>query len=476
MRVLLALLIASLGCTAHAQAPPLFVELVAPKRMLFVGETASCVIRIGFEQEYVREHLLPIVQRKTSLPFLLKTAFATPMSGVQWLPRAQQAAGPTLAMDDDVITTTPVPVIVRDGKRLAVVEIEQRFRTTAVGRAALPGARLIYAATSGFNTDFLGTRMPRDRTEGELFASAIEVEVLPPPSLGRPPEFSGAIGRFTLAARADREAARVGDSVQLSIEIGGPGITDEFVPPTLATDPAFHLLGTRKERTSEQLILHHELRVLETSATSLPACVLVSFDPDGDPPGYRRFTAPRIAIKLLAANAAARVDAPTRHSGAPTANAVLPLPTGDMAPSDAPLPPAPWMMLALLVAPWSVAAGVGVKRLVISRRIRDGGRRAARKAATTASHALARGAEPGAIFITFLASRLRLEPALVLGPDLREQMHHAAVPAELGVRVQRMVEATLAARFGAATPLEQQVVLAMIAEMEAALPPVDAAP
>ncbi len=477
MIILCALLLALSGEVLFAQAPPLHVEYVLPKQMLFTGETARCILRVSFEQSFVREHLLPIVQRRTSLPFLLKTPFDNKaLPGWHWLPSPAPSSGPTLAVDDAVVTVAPSPAVVRNGTRHAVVDIERRFRITQAGRVILPRARLICASTSGFETDFLGQRTPRDRTEVEVIAPAVELEVLPPPSLGRPAEFRGAIGRFTLHARADKTSAHVGDVVILSIDITGSGDMAALAPPTLGASPAFHLLGTRVELSPDMLIQHHELRVLDTTATVLPECALVSFDPDAEPPAYRRLVAPRIAIQLLAASAPTVLDAPSVHAGGMGPAAVAPLSSVDEALSDAPLAPAPWTTLALCTLPWGFAAALGLKRYVAARRLRDGGRRAARRATGLAIRALARGGDPGAILITWLAARLRLEPALVLGPELRERLHHASVPAELGVRVQRMVEATLAARWGAAAPLTRAPAEALILEMEAAMPAMEPTP
>ena len=463
-----------LTSTLMAQAPPLFIELQLSKRLLFVGETADCVLRVGYDEDHVREHLLPVVQRRTNLPLLLRTPFATPpVPAWQWLPMETSATGPTLAMDDAVVNVTEAAAVVRSGQRYRVVEIARRFRVTEPGRVTLPPARLHSASATSFSVDFLGTRTARDKTEHELSTPSLECEVLPPPTLGRPAEFRGAIGRYSLNASANATSAHVGDTITLDVLIEGPALHADFTPPSLSSERAFHLLGTRTEQSTGRMKVHYELQVLDTSANTLPACELVSFDPDSDPPRYLRSAAPRLAIRLLPAKAGVTETAPSVASSIRDDASVSLLPTDANAPADATPPPPAWAITALILAPFGIAAGVGVRRIAAARRRADGGRRAAQRATAQAQRALARGADPGTAFLHWLSTRLRLTPAAVLEPELREVMHSARLSPELVARVQRVVERVLAARYGQGRAPTREDVLNLILEVDAALPPAE---
>ncbi|HXV76674.1 MAG TPA: BatD family protein, partial [Candidatus Polarisedimenticolaceae bacterium] len=60
----------------------------------------------------------------------------------------------------------------------------------------------------------------------------LEVHVKPLPP-GQPAGFSGAVGRFTIDVRADRDRARVNDAVALRATVEGEGSLQSVAPPTL---------------------------------------------------------------------------------------------------------------------------------------------------------------------------------------------------------------------------------------------------
>lgn len=63
-------------------------------------------------------------------------------------------------------------------------------------------------------------------------SQALRIEVMPLPA-GKPPEFTGAVGRFSLQARAQPLELAAGDPVTLKVEISGQGNIDAVKPPAL---------------------------------------------------------------------------------------------------------------------------------------------------------------------------------------------------------------------------------------------------
>ncbi|MFH1312387.1 MAG: BatD family protein [Candidatus Eisenbacteria bacterium] len=61
------------------------------------------------------------------------------------------------------------------------------------------------------------------RREGAAQTTPIEIEVLPLPRQGRPADFTGAVGKFSLSATASAQEVRVGESLTLSIRVRGRG-------------------------------------------------------------------------------------------------------------------------------------------------------------------------------------------------------------------------------------------------------------
>jgi oxygen tolerance protein BatD len=67
----------------------------------------------------------------------------------------------------------------------------------------------------------------------------VRVQVKELPEQGRPPEFNGAVGRFTLSASADRTDTKVNDAVGLKVEVEGQGNINTLGNPTLPPLPDF---------------------------------------------------------------------------------------------------------------------------------------------------------------------------------------------------------------------------------------------
>jgi hypothetical protein len=61
------------------------------------------------------------------------------------------------------------------------------------------------------------------RRQGAAEAKSIEIEVLPLPSQGKPVDFTGAVGNFSLSAQASATEVMVGESLTLSVKVRGRG-------------------------------------------------------------------------------------------------------------------------------------------------------------------------------------------------------------------------------------------------------------
>ncbi len=71
---------------------------------------------------------------------------------------------------------------------------------------------------SFFDEDFFTTE-----EQFEVTPAPREVEVLPLPSQGRPKDFTGLVGEFSLSVKVDKDQVKVGDSVTLEVEVKGTG-------------------------------------------------------------------------------------------------------------------------------------------------------------------------------------------------------------------------------------------------------------
>ena len=84
-----------------------------------------------------------------------------------------------------------------------------------------------------FERSLFGTAVRRSRTI-RASATAVAGEVVELPAEGRPALFTGAVGEYRVSTRATPTSVRVGDPVELSIELRGTGPIASLPPPKLA--------------------------------------------------------------------------------------------------------------------------------------------------------------------------------------------------------------------------------------------------
>ncbi|MBL8878599.1 MAG: BatD family protein [Phycisphaerales bacterium] len=116
-------------------------------------------------------------------------------------------------------------------------------------------------------------------------ASGPGVNVLPLPIDGRPANFSGAVGRFTVTASARPTQVRVGDPIELTVEVRGDGPLDTLPAPLLASDE--HLSKSfrvpRETLTGETVgrvrRFKQTIRPISADVRDIPAIEYPYFDP-----------------------------------------------------------------------------------------------------------------------------------------------------------------------------------------------------
>jgi len=112
------------------------------------------------------------------------------------------------------------------------------------------------------------------------------LDVLPLPAEGRPADFNGAVGRYHISVTAQPISIRVGDPIELTIDISGDGPLETLAPPDLTTQTrlsesyrvpgetlAGELVGRR--RRFKQVI-----RAKHADVTEIPPIEYPYFDPE----------------------------------------------------------------------------------------------------------------------------------------------------------------------------------------------------
>lgn len=114
-------------------------------------------------------------------------------------------------------------------------------------------------------------------------SNEIELNVRELPTEGRPPNFNGLVGRYTIAAGASPTEISVGDPIALSITISGP-LADAVRAPAIEKQPdiaaAFRVAEDDRPPTAApgQKTFTRTLRAISADATRIPPIELPYFD------------------------------------------------------------------------------------------------------------------------------------------------------------------------------------------------------
>ena len=148
---------------------------------------------------------------------------------------------------------------------------------------------LILDIPMGNSRNFPFGFMQMDQRKVEVKAPEISITVLPLPQEGRPKNFSGAVGDFTLAATSQVKEASVGDPVAVDLMIEGQGNFDAIEAPILAnpagwkTYPAKRYNVDSGDPNTADLINRkvgfNQIIVPDKVATEIPAFEFSFFSP-----------------------------------------------------------------------------------------------------------------------------------------------------------------------------------------------------
>lgn len=148
-----------------------------------------------------------------------------------------------------------------------------------------------------FNDPFFNAFGSRRRPV-EIQASPVMLTVLPLPDDGRPADFSGAVGRFTMQVGAAPTELQAGDPVTLRIAIHGDGNLADAQPPALTNGEGFKIYDPQVAdpegnalRVFEQVLIPND-----ESVTGVPPVRFAYFDPEAR--AYRTIESAPIALAV----------------------------------------------------------------------------------------------------------------------------------------------------------------------------------
>jgi hypothetical protein len=255
-----------------------FAELVVAKKDAYVGEMIPAEIRLGFDP---RAH-----GRLQEGPELSGQGFTA-----QKLQQPRENVETIGGRTYQVYTFKTAIAPARPGKfeigpvtAKAVIVLPRRPSTSPRTRPRSPFDlfNLDDPFSDPFFSDPFGSMGERTELPIRSEAATLNVKPLPP---NAPPNFSGAIGNFTMTTDAKPKTVQVGDPITVTSTISGRGNFDRMSGPGLADERGWHKyppsskfkqdddVGISGEKTFEMVIAPNEKK------TAVPPLVFAYFDP-----------------------------------------------------------------------------------------------------------------------------------------------------------------------------------------------------
>jgi len=304
-----------------------FAELVVAKKDAYVGEMVPAEIRLGFDprargrlqdgpelsgQGFTTQKLqqprenLETIGGRTYQVYTFKTAIAAARPG-------KFEIGPVTAKAVIVLPRRPsAPRTTRPRSPFDLFNLDDPF-------------------SDPFFSDPFGSAGERTELPIQSETATLNVKPLPP---NTPPNFSGAIGNFTMTADAKPKTVQVGDPITVTSTITGRGNFDRMNGPALEDERGWHKyppsskfkqdddVGMSGEKTFEMVIAPNEKK------PAVPPLVFAYFDPVKENYVTLRSTAVPIQVEGGAGPSAATAPAVAATSAAPTSTVgVTPAPT-----------------------------------------------------------------------------------------------------------------------------------------------------
>ena len=188
-----------------------FGDLIIPKKTLYVGEVVPVELRFYFDAGYPA--------RLPDRPIFAGEGF-TVMPFSKPIEKQQEVDGRVYNV---VIFQTAISAAKAGTLEIAPATIESQVQVPS-------------RSPSGFDDffgGFFGNMMSGDIRQITVRTQSAKLEVKPLPKDGRPEDFSGAVGQFSLQASAAPKQASAGDPISFNVTVSGRGNFDAMAPPVL---------------------------------------------------------------------------------------------------------------------------------------------------------------------------------------------------------------------------------------------------
>lgn len=258
------------GGTAPSRDQVGWAEIVLPKQTAYVGEALPVELRLYVDSR--------VRWRPESMPDLEGEGFTKTK-----IPEPRQEQARKDGRDFDVLVFRTAITPSRAGKvRIGPADIVFNASIPRA-RAARPSSPFDDEFFQDFFNDPLGAFGRAEQRKAT--AQAVELDVKPLPTTGRPPSFAGAVGKYSIAASGSPNRVNVGDPLTMKVEITGTGNFDRVTAPAVSESAGWRAYPSSAQFQPEDEIALRGTKTFETAViplekkTEMPRFEFSYFDP-----------------------------------------------------------------------------------------------------------------------------------------------------------------------------------------------------
>ena len=151
------------------------------------------------------------------------------------------------------------------GKKFQVQEYVRRLYPQKTGQILIQPAQL---------------KLPIKGNPKTLKTKSVPLNVQPLPAVGKPANFTGAVGQYYITAQVDRKKLEVRKALSLSLQIIGSGNIKTLIPPKIPAIKGFRINSQNLANTANNANVYtYALAPLRSGILQIPAIEYVFFNP-----------------------------------------------------------------------------------------------------------------------------------------------------------------------------------------------------
>ncbi len=448
-----------------------FLMVRLDKQRVYVHEPIRALVELGVDKGL--RPVQDVAQDRTRyIDFEVQAPWLTQMDGAETLEgEAPPADNAPIVLNRTLQPSKYDAMHERAGKTYNRFTFQKSFLPTRPGKLTLDAPMLRYhVQLSEGRQNFFGERVGGQSQNFYVYGEPIVLEVLPIPEVGRPQPYFGAVGRFKMSASLDRDTVKVGSSVKSMLSITGSGNFEFLRLPDVSSweQKGLHLLGQTESRQTDGVTVVYDLTPLSADVNEIPSITWNWFDTT---PGVETFVEAKTLAMPLTVQPLATGDAllplpeAAKKTVTPGVDDIFDLKERGGEPARV-LLLSVWGLWVCAVGPWVALLCASCFAALRRRAKADPGRARIAAAMRTFARALEARADPADALVGYLADRMDVNKASLIGGDLAQILEQRGAIPELARACASAIESGIASRYGGGAPLSVDEARRLAAALE----------